>query len=346
MPAKKDGSGLKVSVAVLTQLVRYLSSLKIDADGVFRSLGVDPGVTRFPDEQIPIETYIAVENEAARLSGDPCFGLHMGEYIEPGNYSILGYVMMNSGTLAEAFRKAARYYKIVGNLLTPSMRIGYRKVTTVLTAPRHAPRFSRHCFEAAFSGAVVLMRNLTGRDVRPLEVGFAHGPPPSAADEAEYRRVFRCPVLFDRKRSYMSFDWSLGSIPLLAPNPALLEYFERYARELLAGIESSDTASAEVTRRILKRLHGRPVPIGSVARDMGVGVRTLQLRLKSEGTDYSRVLDETRARLAERYLGLKYPVEEIACLLGFSEASAFRKAFKKWTGRTPGEYRGTVHASS
>jgi AraC-like DNA-binding protein len=341
MPKSNEDSVLKVSVAVLSQLVRYLAALKIDTDRVFRSLGIDPAIVRYPDEQIPIETYIAVEDEAARISGDACFGLHMGEYIEPGNYSILGYMMMNCRTLAEAFARSARYYRLVGNLLTSSVKLGYRKVTTILSAPAHAPKFSRHCFEAAFSGAVTLVRNLTGRDIRPLEVGFTYEAP---ADIQEYERVFRSPVLFGQKHSSMTFDWSIGAIPLLAPNPALLEYFERYARELLAEIEEADTVAREVARRLLTHLDGKPVPVAAVAREMGVSVRTLQLRLKAEGTDYSRVLEETRARLAKQYLKLNYPVEEIACLLGFSEASVFRKAFKKWSGATPKEYRETVRA--
>jgi hypothetical protein len=115
-------STLRVSAAVLAQLARYLSSLGIDATRLMLSVGADPAILESPDDQIPIETHIAIENEAARASGDPCFGLHVGEFAEPGNYSILGYVMMNSRTLGEAVMEAGRYYRIIGDLL--ALRVG------------------------------------------------------------------------------------------------------------------------------------------------------------------------------------------------------------------------------
>ncbi len=323
-------------MAVLSQLVRYLASLRIDTGRMFGAIGVDPCILDSPDSLIPVETYIAVEDEAARLSGDPYFGLHMGEYVEPGNYSIIGYIMMNSRTLGEAFSRSGRYYRIIGNLLTPGVRLGYKKVTTILSAPRNAPRFSRHCFEAAFAGAATMARNLTGRDVNPLEAGFTEEAP-SSLDE--YRRVFRCPVLFGRKHNYLTYDWSIGSIPILQPNPSLLEYFDSYAKELLAEIEKTDRTADAVARRILSLLGGPRFSIGQIAGEMCMSVRTLQLRLRAEGTDFSAVLDGTRERLAKQYLDRNMSVEDIVCLLGFSEASVFRKAFKKWTGCTPKEYR-------
>jgi hypothetical protein len=181
--------------------------LKIDAVGLLQSIGIDPSILKSPDEQIAVETYIAIENEAARISGDPFFGLHMGEFFEPGNYSILGYVMMNSRKLGEAFEKAARYHKIIGNMISPAYQIGFRKVKIILTAPKLAPKFSRHCFETAISSQVTIMRKITGRRI---DGGVLPRVPLSRAFRAETRlcqaryahrgyrlpaRLFRCQCL-------------------------------------------------------------------------------------------------------------------------------------------------------
>ncbi|MBA7707985.1 hypothetical protein ES703_116872 [subsurface metagenome] len=143
-------SSFSVSVTVLSQLVRYLSFLKVDINGLFRSQGVNLVILKSPDGRIPLETYIAIEDEAARVTGDPCFGLHMGEFAEPGSWSILGYMMMNCKTLGEAFDKSGRYAKIIGNLIKADTHIGFNKIVVVLSVPKHAPPFSRHCFEADY----------------------------------------------------------------------------------------------------------------------------------------------------------------------------------------------------
>jgi len=329
-------SPFNVSVTVLSQLVRYLSFLKVDTDKLFWSVGVDPVILKSPDARIAVETYIAIEDEAARVTGDPYFGLHMGEFYEIGSWSILGYMMMNCRTLGEAFEKSARYSNIIGNLIQASGHLGYKKIKVVLSTPKNAPYISRHCFEATFSSIVRMIRTLTGQKLHPLQVGFAFPPPASIT---EYKRIFCSPVWFEQKHNYITFDSNIGNIPVLLPNPGLLEHFENYARDFLSEIEGLNSTTRTVIKLILERLDKKTLTIGSIAREMSLSVRTLQNRLKSEGRVFSELLEETRERLAKKYLREKYTVEDITYLLGFAEPSVFRKAFKKWSGSTPKEYR-------
>ena len=325
-----------VSISVLAQLVRYLRYLDADIAGIFMSQGVDPAVLDAPDERIDVEKYIAIEEEAARVTGDLYFGLHMGEFAEPGSWSILGYMMMNCRNLRDAAEKVGRYQKIIGNQIEGSVQLsGLGRVKSVMSSPPGAP-VSRHCFESAMSSGFRIMRTITGQDISPLEVGFAY---PAPGPINEYKRIFRCPVLFEQKQNYHILDISVGSIPVVMSNPGLLEHFETYARKMIAEIEEARSVTRTVTRLIVSRLETGSITIGGIAQEMAMSVRTLQAHLEREGTVFRELLQQTRESLAKRYIQENYTVEDITCLLGFSDSSAFRKAFKKWSGLTPREFR-------
>jgi AraC-like DNA-binding protein len=339
-----DGSDryqVNVSISVLAQMVRYLTHLNTDIRAVFLAAGCAPDILDHPDRQIPIEQYVAIEEAAARATGDPCFGLHMGEFFEPGHWSILGFMMLNCRTLGEAFEKSARYQKIIGTLIGSRIQLGIGKVKIILAVPKHAPALSRHCFESVFSSSVRMVRILTGKRYCPLEVAFSYPPP---ASKAEYTRVFGCPVFFDRKYTSMTVNMNLATLPVLLPNPQMLEHFENYAKAYLLEIESPEKTTRAVITIILEHLDNRDLSLGSVAKKMCLSARTLQGRLKEEGTVFSELLRQTRERLAKKYLRENHTVEDITYLLGFAEASVFRKAFKKWSGQTPGEYRAQPRA--
>lgn len=180
------------------------------------------------------------------------------------------------------------------------------------------------------------MRTLSGQDLSPLEVTFIYPEPESAV---EYERVFKCPVLFEQKHNSFTIDMGLVNVPVLMSNPELLAYFERYAQEFIAGLERKDATTQAVTKIILANLDDLSLSIRKVAKEMAMSVRTLQNRLSDEGVVFSDLLRDIRERLAKRYLSEDYTVEQITYLLGFSEPSSFRKAFKKWLGMTPREYR-------
>lgn len=335
-------SGIQVSVTVLKQMFLYLASLKVDTDAFLLSLGVDPALAKSPDGYIPIETYLRIQEAAAEYTQDPYFGLHMGEYAEPGSWSILGYLMMNCKTLGQAFEKSGRYSRIIGNLIEGRVQLRFNKIIVIFDTPPHAPKMSRHCFESTFASSVRMMRTLTGLELDPLEVTFIYPQPESTE---EYDRVFRCPVKFEQKHNSLTIDPSLVNTPILLPNPELLQYFENYAQRFLAEMDRQNEYTRAVTRIILSRLDNENLSIKQIAKEMSVSVRTLQNRLKAEGVVFSDLLQEVRERLAKKYLSENYSVEEITYLLGFSEPSVFRRSFKKWSGITPRQFRESTFPS-
>ena len=149
-----------ISVGVLPQICRYLASRNVDIDKFMKSVGLDLSMLSNPDERITVEKYIMIEETASQVTNDPCFGLHMGQFAETGNWSILGYMMMNCKTVLEAFYKFSRYSSIIGNLIKGEIYVVEKYVTIKLTEPIDAPKISKHCYEGYFSSLISLARNL------------------------------------------------------------------------------------------------------------------------------------------------------------------------------------------
>ena len=336
MAKNTNPSMIEVSTTVLNQLFVYMKSMGLNIEEFLSSIGIDPQLATSPDGYISIENYLHIQDQAAEYTNDPYFGLHMGEFAEAGSYSILGYLMMNCDTLGEAMEKSGRYSRIIGNLITAKIQLRFNKVKVIFYTPPHAPKMSRHCFESTFSSTIRLMRSLTGKDLKPLEVSFIYPQPTSTA---EYERIFQCPVLFSQKTNSVTIDPKIANIPVLYANPGLKEYFENYAKEFITEMEMQNAYTQEVTKIILSKLDDESLSINKVAKEMAVSVRTLQNHLKEEGVIFSDLLKEIRERLAKKYLKQNYSVEDITYLLGYSEPSSFRKAFKKWSGLTPKQYR-------
>jgi AraC-like DNA-binding protein len=332
----KHPAPITVSATLLSQTFIYLASLEVDIDAFLQSLDVDPESVKSPDTRIPIETYLRIQDEAAVFVNDPYFGLHAGEYAEAGSWSILGYMMMNCRNVGEAFEKSVRYSRIIGNLIEVRIERKLNKSRLIFFTSPQAPELTRHCLDTSFSTTICMMQNFTGVDMHPLEVTFSYAEPQS---RSEYERIFQCPILFGQKENSFTIDTSVFNTPILMANPSLLKHFEEYAQGLLAELDRQNEHTRVVTKIILAHLDDEALSIEKVAKEMSISVRSLQKRLEEEGVIFSDLLRETRQTLAHKYLRENYSVEQITYLLGFSEPSAFRKAFKKWSGVTPREYR-------
>lgn len=325
-----------VSISVLSQILRYLESRSVDIHDFMKLIGIEFDMLKNPDQRIPVERYIIVEDTAARVTKDPCFGLHMGQFTEAGNWSILGYMMMNCRTVLEAFQKFSRYSSIVGNLIQCSTSVEKDSVVIKLSEPLDAPKISKHCYEGYFSSLISLARGVSGESIAPIEVALA-----SYKSELieEYRKVFGDTVRYGQGDNYMIMDIRVANTQVLHPNENLLQYFESYAQEFLAEIEATNSYTYRTKKLILSYLTSENLTVKGIAQELSISGRTLQANLRNEGTEFSLLLQQTREQLAKKYLCADYSIEDITYLLGFSEPSVFRKAFKKWVGITTKEYR-------
>jgi AraC-like DNA-binding protein len=192
---------------------------------------------------------------------------------------------------------------------------------------------SRFTTEYAIGLTVTMSRALGPARSDPLEARFSY-PAPAYADE--YPRILRLPVRFDAGEDGVLFPISTMDTSNPSADAALRQLLERYAADQLARIPSKAPFSRRVRAYVLSRLPLGSLTADAVATHFCMSSRTLRRRLGEEGTSYQKILDDVRSELARRYLtGEGRSIEEVSFLLGFSDPSAFTKAFRRWTGKTP-----------
>jgi AraC-like DNA-binding protein len=318
-----------ISFSVLSQLLRYQTSIGIKPD---------PDLIGLSDDRISAETHLSIEEKAAAMTGDPCFGLHVGQFYTPGSWSLLDYIVMNSRTLGDALILSQKYTKIVSPIIKTGIKLRPGAVEIILTVPVEFNAVSHYCYHTVMANIVQMVRKLTGEPLSPIRACF-RDPEPSIPVQEEFSAFFDCPLFFGHGHYSIVFHPSFRNIRLPQSDPAFLQYFQDLASDILRQIEKNGSSTEAVISLIVTKLRSEDLSIRSIAREMGMSVRSLQLKLAEERTVFSDLLTQTRERLARKYLGENSTVEETAFLLGFSDPSSFCKAFKKWTGLTPGEYR-------
>jgi AraC-like DNA-binding protein len=189
-----------------------------------------------------------------------------------------------------------------------------------------------------------LGRFLTGDpDMQPIEVHLNHPTPEYAS---EYSKHFDCPILFDQPRTELVIDSAYLDLPLIMADQATAAMAESQCAEILARMGPKEGIAAKV-RRILLSNPGQFPPVDVVASHLATSTRTLSRSLQEVGTSYQRILDEVRKEMAIEYLrNSSLPIEEIAALVGYSDPSNFRKAFRRWTGHAPSYYREEAEAQA
>ncbi len=278
--------------------------------------------------------------DGERRTMDPCLGLHMGESYHPGALGILGYVVLSCRSARDVLDRLARYAAILNDGLR--VRVTREGETTLCRfeamggLDNYLTRAPRHPIEAMCAGVTVTMRHLTGRAIEPWEVAFRHSAP---QDMGEHRRIFGRDVQFDAPDNHLAFLTTDLDAAVRSSNPALLEVFERHANAVIDQLDPQGPVSRRVVHVLSERVKGITPTLDEVASELAMSARSVQRSLRAEGTSYQLLLDDVRRELAVRHLAVRgTSAAEVAFLTGFSEPSAFSRAFRRWTGSTPGTY--------
>ena len=326
-----------LSVASINLILFAARQRGADANALAQAVGITAEQLRDPDGRVSIRQIQALWPEVVKATGDPHIDLKIGEMINPVAVGVLAYVMMHSPTLGQAFEKLCQYQDIVcDGIRTTGQRFGNQfRLSLQLTSPDII--YPEYAINSELSVYQAAIRAMTGLNLSAIEIHFSY---PHPDDTIEHERVFSpARLVFDADETAMILDAALLDTPVLNASPSLSALFERHADELLQRLQTP-ALSSRVRAEIVALMKGEEPTLMTVADRLSMGVRTLQLHLKDEGTTYQLLLDDIRKELALKHLREHYlSTTDIAYLLGFAEPSVFFRSFKKWTGQTPGTYR-------
>tara|TARA_R110002110_G_C13470513_1_gene720804 strand:+ start:40225 stop:41223 length:999 start_codon:yes stop_codon:yes gene_type:complete len=275
-------------------------------------------------------------SNARRLTGDEALGLKLGLNLNLSAHAVLGQAFMTCRDLGQMMDLFLKYY----HLLAPALNlecdiVNEQCVLTVMSNPTDTPpEFS---YELLYGALLNTLRGVLDTQELALHI---EAPYPRPRYDDLYHEVFGDDVHFDCVRGRIAFPRTLLDAPLPASNPALRTLYEAECARLLADLEGENSV-AEQTLRLLRKLEGQYPQMPQIAQMLNLSPRTYRRRLDEEGKSFQRLLDQVRAEHATRYLqNTRLPLSSIAYMVGFNDSSNFRRAYQKWTGRTPKEVRG------
>jgi AraC-like DNA-binding protein len=333
-----------VTIALARSIIYFAAARGASLPALCAAAGITPEQLDMPDHRIAGEQTRRAWQMAVAQTGDADFGLHLGEHTEPAVLGLVGYVMLSSPDLRRAFEKLLRYTDLLTDGVRGQLECRRGRAHIDLHIADDVDNYlhtdPRHAIESTAATVVALTRALTGRALPVTAMAFQHAAPPHVA---EHRRIFGVPVTFGAAVTRLSFAEAALGWPVVHTHPALLAAFEAEAEAALARIDGDQSWSARARRATADQLKGELPSVAAVARALKVSPRSLQRLLAEEKTSFRAVLDHVRCSLAQRYLGRpQTSLTEIAFLLGFSEPSVFHRSFKRWTGRTPQQFRASL----
>ncbi|MEC9356630.1 MAG: AraC family transcriptional regulator [Pseudomonadota bacterium] len=326
----------QVSPLYARSLVDYLRERGIDPAGLFDERQLATVESTDASARMPLRAWVRMFDQAIAATGDADLALRVGAAIKPRHYGLLGYVAMSCATLADAIDRLERYEKIVGEVSeTRLLRRGdWAELHWRAPFDAHPPLVLA---QSSLAGWVSYSRWLLGRDDLVCQAMFAYPTPRSLR---AYREVLRCEPRFDAAFTGLRFPGGWLDFPIVQADAELNALMDTQARALLSEIAHEPEPLPALRHVISRGLAAGRTTLRDNARPLGLSPRTLQRRLDELGIRYQSVLDDVRRRHAERYLtDPKKSLAEIAYLLGYSEQSAFTRAYRRWTGMAPSRAR-------
>jgi len=316
--------------------LEVLAEEGVSASDVLVGTGLSPVDLAESKNLMTIAQQIRIYANIAQLTRNPTIGLLQGQRILPHHHGVWGYAMQTAANLGQAIRIFNQYFAVAGPIARQSLEVDRAIARWVSRDVLPSEPARRVAIEEMLSGNFMLCRYLTEGKFKLQEL---HVDYPAPAGYEAYEELFQCPVLFGQDMIEMQFDASLLKLPLKHADPETVRMCEDRCRQLLDKLDSTGNIIDRVRRIIYESPCDRR-DVQAVASKLCMSSRTLRRHLAKADTSFRLVLCEVRQALAIEYLcGTDLSIGEIAFLLGYTETSSFRHAFKHWVGESPTHYR-------
>jgi AraC-like DNA-binding protein len=340
----------RVPTQFAATLMRLAGERGYDFSAVLVSAGLefDPLDKQHPGWQPEITAmqYTRIYQQTLGLLQDETFGLHPGKVVAPGAFRMMCYCIINCDNLGRAIKRATEFYRtffdesaqLYANFTQPHARVGYR----------HTGPSEGHQVDATDAYGLSSWHRffgwLTGRPIELQRVDFVGESP---ANLEKYEELFACPLYFRQASNLMYFDSACLKYPLVHTEQSLEEFLRTAPYQLLLMTPENHSKSlvAQV-RAMIGHDFSQGFPgFETISVALNISAPTLRRRLKREGTTFQKLKDDCRCQAAMDYLARNdLSINSVAQQMGFTDPSAFHRSFKKWTGKTPGEYRAELSA--
>lgn len=330
----------QASVSVLIAILRNAQQLGVDINRLQHDLEITSELLTRPYRRVDCELAFRLMQAAQDLTQDMLFGLHLGQQFQLADIGLPGYLLVNAPTLAAGLESLHRYQLIIGDglLLNPEYLPGRIRIC-IAPHPELRTTPPRATMEFHLTGILAAVRLILADKVDPIQTRLGSEEPDQQLVK-EYRDYFGTTVVFEKQEYSIDFPTELFARPLLTNNPELFQWFEYQASQIVDNLTISGDYCGRVSKEILQSFNGNRITLDVIAAQLSMSKRSLQRKLSDENTGFQKVLDETRQSAARFHLLQEnLNIDEIAYLLGFTESSSFRKAFKRWTGLSPDAYR-------
>ncbi len=309
--------------------------LGLDVGGLLARAGIERSALLDPDARLPASRADALWREAYAAANDPFLALRAAEASPFGAFRVMDYLGTTGPTLGEGLRRVAACFRVIDPRGSLGVSETAGRVTILFRTAAGTP-LPPPAQEYTLAVLLIRARHAIGAPLRPAEVRFTFPRPP---DVSEHVRAFGVEPVFASEDAALVLPRTAWDEPTRGGDPALFAMLDEHARRL-ADARAVGDVGATVRAAIAASLAGRQPALSEVAHRLGTPARTLQRRLAAAGTSFARLVGEVRRDRAEAFLAERdVSIAEVSFLLGFSEQSAFARAFRRWTGRTPSEHR-------
>jgi len=331
-----DAREASMSLRVVRGLVEALEQVGVSRDKLLQTAELDPIELDDEDASVPRSVVYGLCERALDLTGDPAFGLHWCERLSGTAFNPVSHLAAHAATLRQGFESLHRFHRLLND--QPSFRLSERddKVTVhCFNLSDASLRMQRVSAEMLVLGIVRLIRSFCPQ-ARINDVSFAY---PTPEYHGEYTRVLELVPRFAQPHTLIVFDRALMNVTSLHKDEDVHEALRVIAERRILRLTEHSPFTLRVRDLLVE--HGpTQADMDRIARALGLSKRSLRRRLVSEGSSYKAIVKEALAIVAKRYLREKrLTIQETAYEMGFADSSTFHRAFKRWTGNTPGSYQ-------